>query len=119
MIDIDFANDKLQKYFNEEKVMVKSFEQQRNPLGESRQGQYAAQFALQNQRSLWFTFFHEAGHILLHGKKELFIEGANGMDDENEAQANAFAEQELLLRKAFNAFVAQAPFSKAAIQRFA
>jgi Zn-dependent peptidase ImmA (M78 family) len=20
---------------------------------------------------LWFTFFHEAGHILLHGKKEL------------------------------------------------
>ena len=29
---------------------------------------------------LWFTFFHEAGHILLHGKKELFIEGVNGMD---------------------------------------
>ena len=23
---------------------------------------------------LWFTFFHEAGHILLHGKDELFIE---------------------------------------------
>src|SRR5699024_5635107 len=23
---------------------------------------------------LWFTFFHEAGHILLHGKKELFLE---------------------------------------------
>ena len=67
----------------------------------------------------WFTFFHESGHILLHGKKELFIEGANGMDDEKEAQANAFTEQELLPRKAFNAFVVQAPFSKAAIQRFA
>lgn len=23
----------------------------------------------------WFTFFHEAGHILKHGKKEVFIEG--------------------------------------------
>lgn len=68
---------------------------------------------------LWFTFFHEAGHILLHGKKELFIEGANGMDGEKEEQANIFAEQELLPRKAFNTFTAQAPFSKAAICQFA
>jgi HTH-type transcriptional regulator/antitoxin HigA len=68
---------------------------------------------------LWFTFFHEAGHILLHGKKELFIEGANGMDNEKEDQANAFAEQELLPKKAFNTFATQAPFSKTAIRRFA
>ncbi len=27
---------------------------------------------------LWFTFFHEAGHILKHGRKEVFLEG-NGM----------------------------------------
>ena len=26
---------------------------------------------------LWFTFFHEAGHILLHGKKEVFIEDSD------------------------------------------
>lgn len=25
---------------------------------------------------LWLTFFHEAGHILLHGKKALFLEAA-------------------------------------------
>lgn len=68
---------------------------------------------------LWFTFFHEAGHILLHGKKELFIEGPNGMDGEKEEQANVFAEQELLPRKAFSAFSAEAPISKAAIRRFA
>jgi HTH-type transcriptional regulator / antitoxin HigA len=68
---------------------------------------------------LWFTFFHEAGHILLHGKKELFIESTNGMDDEKEHQANAFAEQELLPRKAFTAFANQARFSKVAIQHFA
>ncbi|MBL8419274.1 MAG: hypothetical protein JNK92_01440, partial [Dechloromonas sp.] len=24
---------------------------------------------------LWFSFFHEVGHLLLHGKKEVFIEG--------------------------------------------
>src|SRR5690606_21676198 len=24
--------------------------------------------------SFWFTFFHEAGHILLHGKKDIFLE---------------------------------------------
>jgi len=29
---------------------------------------------------LWFTFFHEAGHILLHGKREVFIEAT---DDKN------------------------------------
>ena len=68
---------------------------------------------------LWFTFFHEAGHILLHGKRELFIEGGNGMDDEKERQANLFAEQELLPKKAFNAFSRQALFSKVAIRQFA
>lgn len=68
---------------------------------------------------LWFTFFHEAGHILLHGKKELFIEGTNGMDEEKEHQANTFAEQELLPKKAFTAFASQKPFSKAAIKDFA
>ncbi len=24
---------------------------------------------------LWFTFFHEAGHVLLHGRKQTFVEG--------------------------------------------
>ncbi|MFH0900719.1 MAG: HigA family addiction module antitoxin, partial [Pseudomonadota bacterium] len=24
---------------------------------------------------LWFTFFHEAGHIILHGRREVFLEG--------------------------------------------
>src|SRR5699024_6913838 len=39
---------------------------------------------------LWFTFFHEAGHILKHGKKAVFLEG-NGLCDEKEEEANAFA----------------------------
>lgn len=39
---------------------------------------------------LWFTFFHEAGHILLHGKRDTFIEGVDS-EDEREVEANQFA----------------------------
>jgi Zn-dependent peptidase ImmA (M78 family) len=46
----------------------------------------------------WFTFYHEAGHILLHGKKDLFIEEFEGYqpDQEKEEQANNFAAKWLL-----------------------
>lgn len=44
---------------------------------------------------LWFTFFHEAGHILKHGRKEIFIE-SNGLDGEKEEEANAFARDKLV-----------------------
>jgi HTH-type transcriptional regulator/antitoxin HigA len=45
----------------------------------------------------WFTFFHEAGHILLHGKKNIFIEDFSCENDQNkEAEANNFANKYLL-----------------------
>jgi len=46
----------------------------------------------------WFTFYHEAGHILLHGKKDVFIEDFDGVknDDEKENEANDFARDWLL-----------------------
>lgn len=46
----------------------------------------------------WFTFFHEAGHILLHGKKELFLEEFEGYEfnDGKEEEANQFAANQLL-----------------------
>ena len=38
----------------------------------------------------WFTFFHEAAHILLHSKKETFVD--DGTDDDTlEDEANRFA----------------------------
>lgn len=67
---------------------------------------------------LWFTFFHEAGHILLHGKKELFLEGENGLDQAKEEEANKFAQEELIPRAEFTQFTQQRPFSKAAIVDF-
>ncbi len=67
---------------------------------------------------LWFTFFHEAGHILLHGKKEFFLEGANGLDAAKETEANEFAEFELIPKRAFTGFLGRKVYSKAAIVRF-
>jgi HTH-type transcriptional regulator/antitoxin HigA len=43
----------------------------------------------------WFTFFHEAAHILLHSKKETFVD--DGTDDDIlEEEANRFAEDFLV-----------------------
>jgi Zn-dependent peptidase ImmA (M78 family) len=46
----------------------------------------------------WFTFFHEAGHVLLHGKKDIFIEDFEGFkpDVKKEIEANEFAAKILL-----------------------
>lgn len=44
---------------------------------------------------LWFTFFHEAGHILLHGKREVFIEDGS-VETEKEKQADKFASDFLI-----------------------
>ncbi|MFU8804494.1 MAG: ImmA/IrrE family metallo-endopeptidase, partial [Bradymonadaceae bacterium] len=45
---------------------------------------------------LWFTFFHEVGHLLKHGKRMFFIEGLEGLDLEAEEQANRFARDLLI-----------------------
>lgn len=41
----------------------------------------------------WFSFFHEAGHILLHGKKEIFLEQIEYQDKDlkKEHEADEFA----------------------------
>lgn len=48
----------------------------------------------------WFTFFHEAGHILLHGKKQIFIDEMKPVNkDEQEKEADHFAENILIPEK--------------------
>lgn len=44
---------------------------------------------------LWFTFFHEAGHILLHPKKDIFIE-LDATQDSREDEADRFAADHLI-----------------------
>ncbi|MBK7760141.1 MAG: restriction endonuclease subunit S [Deltaproteobacteria bacterium] len=45
---------------------------------------------------LWFTFFHEAGHLCLHGKKLLFVDLEGGLSTEQEDEANLFARDKLI-----------------------
>lgn len=44
----------------------------------------------------WFTFFHEAGHLLLHATEDLCLEGANDQNERIEAEANDFAARTLV-----------------------
>lgn len=68
---------------------------------------------------LWFTFFHEAGHILLHGKRDIFLEGAVE-DSGKEEEANRFSENMLIPPPTWTSFVrAQDYHSKLAIEAFA
>ena len=46
----------------------------------------------------WFNFFHEIGHILLHGKKDIFLEHAGCVENDlvKEQEADRFASNILL-----------------------
>jgi len=44
----------------------------------------------------WFSFFHEAGHLLRHGKKLRFIEMEGAFGDEHEEEANEFSKNWLI-----------------------
>lgn len=45
----------------------------------------------------WFTFFHEAGHLLLHGSETAIIEGLNENENlDREKEANLFAGEVLI-----------------------
>ena len=52
---------------------------------------------------LWFTFFHEAGHILKHGHK--VIVETSGRNDEKEKEANMFAKDKLIPPTALRQFL--------------
>lgn len=45
----------------------------------------------------WFTFFHEVGHVLLHGAGEIYVDEFSQQDDESttgvELEADRFAEE--------------------------
>ncbi len=67
---------------------------------------------------LWFTVFHEAGHILKHGRKEVFIEG-KGLAGEKEEEANAFARDRLIPPAQLRRFLNECRPTLAKIERFA
>ena len=77
----------------------------------------------------WFTFFHEAGHLLLHGQKHFFtstlegekpwiLEGAGVPLTEEEQEANAFAASTLVPQE-FQHELFKVPLNGRAVIRFA
>lgn len=66
---------------------------------------------------LWFSFFHEAAHILLHGKKMMFLE-TKGLEGEQEREADRFA-RDLLIPPQFATQLPALSRSHAAIRSFA
>ena len=57
---------------------------------------------------LWFTFFHEAAHILLHGKRDVFVE-YRGVDNPKEQEANDWAGEFLISSADWQAFMKSLP----------
>lgn len=48
--------------------------------------------------TLWFSFFHEAGHLLKHGKRLTFLDilGEDGLNQKEEKEADVFARDTLI-----------------------
>ena len=68
---------------------------------------------------LWFTLFHEAAHILLHGKREVFVDSEGNNAEGHEAEANRWASDFLIPSEDWERFVADGPKTLPAVRRFA
>lgn len=54
---------------------------------------------------MWFTLYHEIGHIILHGKKERFIDLEKNDKDKTEIEADEFASEMILPKKTLDHFL--------------
>ncbi len=79
--------------------------------------------------TFWFSFFHELGHALLHGKKGEFVNNVEsttgdflninpGSDDQQEKEANIFATNELMPASEYKNFIMSGKFSQQDIVNF-
>lgn len=66
---------------------------------------------------LWFSFYHEAGHVLLHGRRKLFVDYGADNETEEDREADIFARDLLIPPE----YIAEFPRlrRKASIRRFA
>lgn len=56
----------------------------------------ALSFRYLSDDHFWFTFFHEAAHLILHDRRAIFIEDGSETTQHEESEANAFASETLL-----------------------
>lgn len=76
---------------------------------------------LKSHDHFWFTFFHEAKHVLQRVKKHIFLEGESltEEDQKRENEANRFAREMLIAESEYREFVDQGKFTRGAIVAFA
>jgi HTH-type transcriptional regulator / antitoxin HigA len=67
---------------------------------------------------LWFTFFHEAAHIVLHGKRLIFLDTGE-CEGDLEDEANRWAADVLIPRGEYEEFAALTTHSQNRIRSFA
>src|SRR5207302_6030079 len=67
----------------------------------------------------WFSLFHELGHLLLHGRNDVFIENRTEHGNK-EREADVFAMGELIPPKAYAEFIERGEYqSPSAVRIFA
>lgn len=72
---------------------------------------------------IWFNLFHELGHVLLHGKRRMYVNetidsNQNGRD-RFEREADSFASEQLVPTKAYLRFLAARRITAASVRQFA
>lgn len=68
---------------------------------------------------MWFTLFHEIGHVLKHGKREQFISFTSGVKSTDEQEADTFAAETLIPSSDYTSFLVSGDFSELSIRSFA
>ena len=81
------------------------------------------QLSERNKRGdiLWFTFFHEAAHLVLHSRKQNYLNWDNQSllsDGEEENEANAYAGDILIPKTKYQSFISKGDFSRESIKGF-
>src|SRR5437870_1390262 len=66
----------------------------------------------------WFSFFHEAGHLLLHGDRGFFLEGDDSPSTKEEQDANDFTAR-ILVPPEFQQAMRSLPLDGRQVIRFA
>ena len=67
----------------------------------------------------WFTFFHEACHVLSHPRKRVFVDARSLERDDREADADRFAADFLIPREEWEPFAVSGSHAEAKVRGFA
>ena len=67
---------------------------------------------------LWFTLFHEIAHLIMHSKKEVFIDGDNELKSSIEKEADDFAKNILISKNAYDDFIKINIINEKTIRKF-